>query len=308
MRERLAQSLAYILETAAGPLALPPDTLDGFLRRLRAGPVGPSAFGAYGELVLALEAGEPGDARALLEELASAPAHGEGPRVSTLRDPRTDPAAARWQRLVDTDPEARFTLAAPPPEEARACEAAIAEAFNLLDRGHPELAAELRALLREIVLAAAPDDPGSLEFDGASSFLLWGGIVLNVNGHRDVLDMVQVLAHESGHNLLFGLAADEPLVRNDGAARYASPLRRDPRPMDGIVHATYVSARMHEALAGLLASGELGACDAAAARQALDQHAHHFDGGMRTIAAHARLSATGHAVLEGAAAYMRRAN
>ena len=43
--------------------------------------------------------------------------------------------------------------------------------------------------------------------------------------------MIDLLVHESSHVLLFGVAAEEPLTRNPGTERYASPVRRDPRPI-----------------------------------------------------------------------------
>jgi HEXXH motif-containing protein len=57
--------------------------------------------------------------------------------------------------------------------------------------------------------------------------------------------MVDVLVHEASHLLLFGLVGGKALSRNDPAARYASPLRRDPRPIDGIFHAAFVATRVH---------------------------------------------------------------
>ncbi len=305
MRARLADSLQYITETITGRIACEPMALDALLERLRTGPVAPLVFGAYGDLVLALEAGDAEHAGRLLRELAAAPNCSEALRVLELADPRADATAARYQRLIDTDPLAPFQLRPPPPELARHCRGLIEQAFALLARGDPALAAEIRGLLREIVLAAHPDAPDARVFDGASSFLLWGAIVLNVRSHATLLDMVQALAHESGHNLLFGLCADGPLVENEPAARYASPLRHDPRPMDGIVHATYVSARMHQALARLLASGVLDAADAGVAQGALADHARNFAAGMQTVRRHARLTATGAAILEGAAVAMR---
>jgi HEXXH motif-containing protein len=304
MRLRLAHSLRYILEAISPHIGFAAAELDPFLERLRAGPVAPATFAAYCDLVLAIEAGNMQGAEHLLRELADTPNQDGGLRVLPLANPHCDTTAERYQRLVDTDPAARVQIHPPPPGLARASELLIAQAFALLERGNPELAGEIRGLLREIVLAAGTDTPGALVFDGASSFMLWGGIVINVRSHATVLDMVQVLAHESGHNLLFGLCADGPLVENDGTARYDSPLRRDPRPMDGIVHATYVCARVHQALARLLAAGVLDAGEAGIARDALAEHARCFAGGMRTVERHARLTATGVAILAGAARYM----
>ena len=63
----------------------------------------------------------------------------------------------------------------------------------------------------------------------------------------------QRIAHEATHNLLFGLCADGPLADNDDGERHASPLRPDARPIDGVLHATCVSARVHRMLSRLLA-------------------------------------------------------
>ena len=65
----------------------------------------------------------------------------------------------------------------------------IQEALALLDRAYPELAGELRALLREIVLAVGPDAPDANNFDGASAFMLWGAILLNARNRSSVLEM-----------------------------------------------------------------------------------------------------------------------
>jgi HEXXH motif-containing protein len=46
--------------------------------------------------------------------------------------------------------------------------------------------------------------------------------------------VAEVLTHEAGHSLLFGLTVDEPLVLNLDDVLYPSPLREDPRPMDDI--------------------------------------------------------------------------
>ncbi len=126
-----------------------------------------------------------------------------------------------------------------------------------MESGDPALAAEIRTLLREIVLAAGSEDPKAMTFDGASAFMLWGAIIINANRRDGAVGMVQMLAHESAHNLLFGFSADGPLVENSAEELYSSPLRVDPRPMDGIYHATFVTARMHRAIKQLLDSGVL---------------------------------------------------
>ncbi len=305
MRERLEASLRYLLSEASGPLSVDPALLEGFCERLRAGPVPPLAFGAYFELVLALEGGEFDAARGLLLEIAAAPNHLGGPIVLDLGDPATDRAASRYHRLIDTDPNQPFQVLPPPLELSLACRKRIDEAFSLLERGDPELAGEIRGLLREIVLAVGPISPGSMTFDGASSFMLWGAIVLNARMFPSVLDVAQGLAHESGHNLLFGLCADGSLVENDDEPRYASPLRQDLRPMDGIVHATFVTARMHRSLTRLRASGVLSDDEDAQAGRLLADHVRNFAMGWETVDRDARLTDRGRTIMADARRHMQ---
>jgi HEXXH motif-containing protein len=304
MRDRLAQSLTYIADEASGPLGFESSLLKPFLMRLRSGPVSPLIFGAYCELVLALESGELQDAHNLLQEISAAQNHDGGPAIVDLADPGKDRGSGRYLRLTDTDQTFRFDINPPPEATSRQCRAEIGNAFVLMERGDPELAAEIRTLLREIVLAVGPDDPKANDFDGASSFMLWGAVVLNARNYSKTLDVVQALAHESGHNLLFGLSADGPLIENDDVARYRSPLRTDARPMDGIVHAVYVTARMHRAVAQLVASGVLSADELEAAQAALTLHARNFAAGMETVDRDAQFTPVGRAVFDGARAYM----
>ena len=304
MRARLDASLRYIVEQVQGRISVPRQAIEGFFARLAAGPVDATTFGAYCELVLAIDDDELERAQALLAEISVAPNRPACLMVRDLGDRRVDPIAERYVRLIDTDPAVSFEVLAPPPDIAVACREKIAAAFSILEAGDPALAGEIRALIGEIVLAVGVEDPKALTFDGASSFMLWGALVLNARGQKTVLEMAEALAHESGHNLLFGLCADGPLVENDDEARFASPLRPDPRPMDGIVHATYVTARMHRAVLQLEQSGVLDDVGSAEARTSLISHRRAFAQGMEVIDQHARLTERGRAIMAGARAHM----
>jgi HEXXH motif-containing protein len=142
------------------------------------------------------------------------------------------------------------------------------------------------------------------QFDGGSSYLLWGGLFLNATSHPDEVTMVEVMAHESAHLLLYACAADEALVENGDEELYRSPLRVDERPMDGIFHATFVSARMHWAMSRLLESGELDEEARRCAEAARMSDAQNFWSGHGVVAEHGRLTATGAAVMQAAAGYM----
>ena len=304
MRLRLYASLRYITGQAQGQLELDQARLQAFLYRLMQQPVSPLVFSYYSDLVLAIEADDLEEAERLFGELIRQPAHPGGLNISPLADPAQDAVARRYARFIDTDPSAQFQVFQPSPEAVAGCRAQIRDAFALMDAGDPALAAEIRALLREIILAAGTEDPKAMTFDGASSFMLWGAIILNANRRDGALGMVQMLAHESAHNLLFGWSADESLVENPPGSLYPSPLRVDPRPMDGIYHATFVTARMHRAVRRLLESGVLPPELQEKARHELAQNAALFAKGMTTVERHGQLTTLGEAVIHGARDYM----
>jgi HEXXH motif-containing protein len=141
---------------------------------------------------------------------------------------------------------------------------------------------------------------------GASTFSLWGALFLNVDQLHDRLTAAVALAHEVAHSYLLGLTRGRPLVENDDGERYPSPLRRDPRPMDGIAHATYVLARMIYALRSLVGSGRLDARELVEARNQLQQKRAAYDRGLATVRAHARFTPAGAAAFAQLQLYMGR--
>ena len=130
-----------------------------------------------------------------------------------------------------------------------------------------------------------------------SSYSLWGALFLNASSHNNDITMVEVITHETAHCLLYGLSIEESLVLNPDDKYFPSPLRSDLRPMDGIYHATFVSARMHWAMSRLIESGQLDAHECETAEQARIADQKNFNTGYETIAAHALLTATGEQVM-----------
>jgi HEXXH motif-containing protein len=307
MRHRLAESMRYVAAQTAGRLTPPPERLASFLQQLERGPVSPHCFGAYYDLVLALDDDHLDEAEQHLREMLAAPPPQDGLRILALGESAHDPDVDRMRRHLDTDPTLSLAVVPPPPDVAATCRRRIGAALALIDSANHELAAEIGELVREIVLALGTSAPGTLHFDGAASFMLWGAIFLNAASHETTVEMVQALAHESGHSLLFGLSTDGPLLENDEDERYVSPLRSDPRPIDGIFHATFVTARMHQAVARLLEAGALVGGELDEAKRALETNAALFAEGLATLDRHARPTSMGSAVLAGARAYMEHA-
>jgi len=308
MRSRLADSLRHICEQGEGLLQVPSDEFQEFLNHLEKRPVSPLAFSFYSDTVIAIEEDEIEEASRLLQEMIRLPAHPGDILVTELGDPQQDHMAQRYARLLlDPDDSFKFEIFSPSPQVAANCRRLIKEAFDLMDAGDTELAAEIRALLREIVLAAGTLESKAMTFDGASAFMLWGAIIINANQPKNELTMLQMLAHESAHNLLFGFSADESLVENPPEELFPSPLRVDPRPMDGIYHATFVTARMHRAVKALLDSGILSTTQKESAEKDLADNARLFANGIETVDRFGKLTPLGKIVMEGAKAYMASA-
>lgn len=304
MHADLAASLSYLSAQSAGvvdhDLAAIATLADGIERGDRHAPL---TFADYYDCGSALLAEDWVAAGAAFRRLAGARPVAPGLRIDALRDPA---ACGRSRRMVDMlleDDSLDMGVLAPADEVAAAFPARFEAGMALLDAACPELAGEVRALVREVVPIAS-DRTRKFDLDGGSHYRLWGALFLNAGYHPTPCAMAEVIAHESAHSLLFGFSIDEPLTTNDGAAVYASPLRADPRPMDGIYHATFVSARMHYAMSRLLDSGRLDAAAAAQVRAARGADARNFELGLQVVQQHGELTHAGDALMRAARDYM----
>jgi len=300
MLRELAASLGHIAGACADSAPAIATALSGSRAILDGGgALPPAAFGLYFDLGAALLAGDVARATTAAETLAQIAPRGDALLMDHVGGGAPDLEAVLKLRMGEG--AARF--AAISPDMHRDFAALVAEGLALLDEGLPALSGEVRAIVHHMLFAQAPAG-AKIEFDGASHYQFWGLLFLNPRHHRTPLAVAEVLAHEAGHSLLFGLTVDEPLVLNPDHELYPSPLRVDPRPMDGIYHATFVSARMAWAMEALAVSGLLTAAEREAAFAAAAQDRNNFARGDAVVAAHGRLSATGQAVLDNARAWI----
>jgi len=305
MRSELAASLRYLADKLEPHIPIDRLLFSSFLERLKAHSVSPLAFALYADVVFAIDNEDLPEANRLWNLLISQPASEAGLTIRELGDRTKDENSDRYIRYIDTDPEMSLEFFPPSKESSQSSRNKIRDALAFLEATDPALSAEIKELIREIMLCSggAADSAKSM-FDGASSFMLWGAILINADRPGDQLSMVQMLAHESAHNLLFGLCPDEPLLNNDRTERYASPLRTDLRPLEGIYHATFVTARMHRAIKRLADSGILSPNQKTTAEKDVEHNEKSFAQGMATLDKHADLTEAGRAIIEGARAYM----
>lgn len=116
-----------------------------------------------------------------------------------------------------------------------------------------------------------------------------------------------MLAHEAAHNVLFGLSPTQFFVTNPESERYSSPLRPDPRPLDGIYHATFVLARMYHAIRALVENGGIASHESAEANDMLNRSARNFRDAKAVLDRHASYTEPGAAIMNEASAYMAAA-
>jgi len=299
----LADSLRYLVEQVGDAVPFDRAAVARLLDRLDAGcRVTPETFGCYYSLADALLDGDLARATAEFAALSSLPVPAGDRIVVPLRPPERCARSRRYLDLLTGEGDGAPIL----PVDAQIA-ASFAGRFErgltLMREAAPELAGEVDAMVHEVVTIAG-DPAANMQVDGGSHYQLWGALFLNASFHQTDAAMFEVIAHESAHSLLFGLCRDEMLVDNDDEPRYRSPLRSDLRPMSGIYHATFVSARMHWSMSRLLASGVAPVDSHGAILAARDDDLRNFNAGLAVIDAHARLTTLGRELMDGARHYM----
>lgn len=232
------------------------------------------------------------------------------PRIRTLSDSEYSPLQlqrlGRWFAVEEAN---TIGLAPADDAELERVRKATMRALDYMEEADPELFGETLAVIDEIIVVRQ-DGTERFMFSGGSSFAVWGAILANEALLPDWSEIYNTLAHEEGHLLLFAIARDEPLVLNPNDAAFASPVRDDPRPMDGIYHTAFVVAREARALARLLAwhdeTGAFSPADEALVAEKLEASVIAFWQSVEALDKDAVLSDLGRSILDECRDYMAR--
>jgi hypothetical protein len=120
-------------------------------------------------------------------------------------------------------------------------ENSLSQALTVLEKTWPEGSFLVNSLIKEIILVNSGD------FLSGSFPRFHGYVLLSPKADWEVPHFVEALVHEASH-LEFNIRRMlEPFLLNPGAVAY-SPIRREPRPLLGILHACFVLCRTTEAL------------------------------------------------------------
>ena len=241
-------------------------------------------------------------AAAALDDALGAPS---APYVSNLHDRHLGVGyAALYAKALDDDRANPRDLVAVDEDEVARARGLIGEARDLIGSTCPDLLSEMDALVREIVLVSGR--PGGNEFAGAATLFLWGAIFINPTTIPDRLAMAEALTHEAAHAVLTGLTGGLDVTANDRHERYPSPLRADPRPVEGVAHAAFVLARMTlmlDRLADARCLDDLERTRLDAMRAA---NAGLYDTAMLTLREHAHFTLDGAAIFDACDSFMQQ--
>lgn len=302
MHLELAGSLRYVIQEAHSELPMNEDLILSLVNRIESGErVSAEVFACYYDLVAALMDSDLANSVRLIERIQSSQSSTQGRSIRRLQSPQDCPVSALY--LGKFLEGSACAVLPPSSETADQFSGRFERGLNLLKKAAPELAGEVEAIVHEVIPIMG-DPSRKMQIDGGSHYQLWGALFLNAGFHPTDEAMAEVIAHESAHSLLFGLCTHESLVLNDDDAGYPSPLREDLRPMDGIYHATFVSARMHWAMNRLLETGLVQAQRRDEVVKARDADRVNFESGLSVVKKYGQLTELGQEVMAGAERYM----
>jgi hypothetical protein len=285
LRVRLAASLEHVADKSRGLLGVNDEKLLELMKALRGNlRFPPTTFALYYDIVDAIFENRLDDAESCLESIINEKPIQQPLSIVVLDDATLGAdMVERYGRMMDTDPANPHVFDAPSSKDVESCRALLEKALRLMERGCPQAYAEFSELVDQIVLCDGTNLASKQAFLAGSSFTLWGALFINPAIERTARSLIETLAHEASHTFLFGIQVSDGLILNPDEERFPSPLRVDPRPMDGVYHATYVSARMYFAMSELLASGLVPASDARFIREAAERDLANFKEGLQTV-------------------------
>ena len=135
--------------------------------------------------------------------------------------------------MVSTFDE-HVTLSAPSKENYSKTEENIHAALKEIEAIAPAHYGEVKCFASTYLVCQ------SKRFIAGSSFPLIG--LIGIADRHDLKTTIEYIIHETAHQYIYHLTVFDGLCEGEGM--FKSPLRKDPRPIEGIYHATFVLARI----------------------------------------------------------------
>lgn len=303
---RLLESLNHIFERVGCHLACDEVKAERLANYLQIdGKASPELFGHYFALVEAVNTGDLEEVQACLDAVLNCPLIESKPLFVDLYNSITPASEVRiLGRHFDFSDGVECQLKLLESTVERPALEQMSRALRMLRVMAPYTWTEMNDVVTRFVLVGASQNREGYTFDGASSLEQWGTVLINAEISKSDLELCETLAHESAHCSLFAMSPWAFLVKNPDNERYTSPLRHDPRPLDGIYHATFVLGRMHYAINEMHGSGLLDQGSESEAVKLMERSKANFDEGYSLLAKHAVFTEEGRSLMEAAFRYM----
>lgn len=309
LNREFLSSFAHVLGACGEHFDVPERQVENLLSRIGSGSrETPFMFSLHFELLEAIQDDRLEDVQDLITRILNLPPAAPGILLTSLI-----PDEFPWDcdvvaRYFAADDDSVFRFVAPAPDKIPKRWNQINATLELVRDAVPGLADEIEELVTTIILArgvpieevSEPTEAG----EGASALRAFGAVLQNVKLANSVVDCANSLIHEEAHTVLFALSPMDGVVTNSHDERYTSPLRDDPRPLEGIYHATFVLARMVYGMEALQSSERLTPSERATAADILETNRSQFFDGLKTLRRHADFTKQGASALEAAEAYM----
>lgn len=285
--------------------------VDALLKRIRGGSrENPFIYALHFKLLDAIQNDHLDEIELLISGILDQAPAGPGILVTSLH-----PDDFPWDADVVSgyfadEPDSIFAYVAPAGRvEPRSAQ--VRDALEMIRRGSPGLADEIDELVTTVILATGihlnNSTTPAAPFQGASALRAFGSIVLDAEPDLSPVDAITSMIHEQAHLVLFALAPKDGVVTNPDEERYASPLRDDLRPLEGIHHATFVLARMIFGLQSVRSTIGMSPYDESRISEIVNTSRPLFYDGLETLSRHANLTPEGAFTLDAAKAYMETA-
>lgn len=306
-----ADALLHLSEACKGHVVVPSDKIAALGDRIgRGSRESPYLFSLYFQLVDAIEQDRLPDVEAYLRKIGDLAPADDSILITSLRPEDFPWDAETVAQYFSAEADSPIRYVAPSGDILPDRKLQIAAALDLIRDASPALAAEIDELVTTIIIAGAAKAESNfageapLAFQGSSALRAFGAILQDAQLDADIIDCAASLIHEQAHNVLFALSPMEGVVENPDGQRFASPLRDDPRPLEGIFHATFVLARMVYGMSEMLASGKLTRAQMQTAETMKRESIPLYFDGLETVHRHGVLTPQGARVLSEMEEYM----
>ncbi len=299
IRIRLIESLEYIFDQCGDRLKISAENRSQLKKRINRNRIHPGIFARYYDLVFSINAKNFNQAQKLIDEIISLSNRNVNFDIFPYSREVLSEDYERFPRLAFSAYSENNPMAPLNKQLFELQKANLIEAKQIISEYDLGINKEINELVSQIIVCKDNSNSDSVRvFAGASSLMIWGAIIVNVNQYKSLYQLVEFLVHESTHCVLFGLSINNPLVLNAVDELYTSPLRSDPRPMDGIYHATIVCAR----IALFMRKWEASAIHSNLQSQwmsiQIQENIKAFKNGSKTINQHGKLSEEGIEIIE----------